>query len=166
MKHTKNSKNSTTTTMVGSTTTTKAPNKEVEIIRLLATPTVDLWKLRALALSEGGLLNGKAISSFPEVHPHALTNATNLLAPPYVLTYLILLAQIPFDNVPGLSWLACILPQKSPPFNPLTAVTWRRVWTWKRLNATWRAVRGIYSREINGPNASKWKANATAAWPS
>lgn len=61
--------------MVGSTTTTttttKAPNKEVEIIRLLAAPTVDLWKLRALALSEGGLLNGKAISSFPEVHPHA-----------------------------------------------------------------------------------------------
>ena len=33
-------------------------HKEQEIADLLAQPVVDLWKLRALAISPGGLVNG------------------------------------------------------------------------------------------------------------
>ena len=33
-------------------------NKAEEIRRVLSEPVVDLWKLRELALSEGGLVNG------------------------------------------------------------------------------------------------------------
>lgn len=33
--------------------------KAEEIRRILSEPVVDLWKLRELALSEGGLVNGK-----------------------------------------------------------------------------------------------------------
>ena len=38
--------------------------KAEEIRRILSEPVVDLWKLRELALSEGGLVNGK-----PSQHP-------------------------------------------------------------------------------------------------
>lgn len=33
-------------------------DKAEEIDRILSTPDVDLWRLRELALSEGGLVNG------------------------------------------------------------------------------------------------------------
>jgi hypothetical protein len=40
--------------------------KKAEEIRLvLSGPDVDLWKLRELALTEGGLVNGKFVSSIP-----------------------------------------------------------------------------------------------------
>jgi hypothetical protein len=34
--------------------------KAEEIRRVLSEPVVDLWKLRELALTEGGLVNGKS----------------------------------------------------------------------------------------------------------
>lgn len=37
-----------------------AEPKELQIQRLLASPVVDLWKLREHALTEGGLLNGES----------------------------------------------------------------------------------------------------------
>ena len=36
--------------------------KTEEIRRILSEPVVDLWKLRELALTEGGLVNGKSYS--------------------------------------------------------------------------------------------------------
>lgn len=36
--------------------------KAEEIRRILSEPVVDLWKLRELALTEGGLVNGKSYS--------------------------------------------------------------------------------------------------------
>ena len=36
--------------------------KADEIGRVLAEPVVDLWKLRELALTEGGLVNGKCLA--------------------------------------------------------------------------------------------------------
>ena len=40
----------------------KAEEKAKEISALLDQPEIDLWKLRALAISEGGLVNGKEAS--------------------------------------------------------------------------------------------------------
>ena len=37
--------------------------KAAEITQVLSNPKVDLWKLRELALSEGGLVNGKLLST-------------------------------------------------------------------------------------------------------
>jgi hypothetical protein len=36
-----------------------SPSKEEEISLVLSEPDVDLWRLRELALSEGGLINGE-----------------------------------------------------------------------------------------------------------
>ena len=36
----------------------KLANKAEEIRHILSEPTVDLWRLRELAISEGGLVNG------------------------------------------------------------------------------------------------------------
>ncbi len=48
----------TTTNTAGSTLITMTAKTE-EIRRILSEPVVDLWKLRELALTEGGLVNGK-----------------------------------------------------------------------------------------------------------
>ena len=39
--------------------------KAEEIRRILSEPVVDLWKLRELALTEGGLVNGKFYFASP-----------------------------------------------------------------------------------------------------
>lgn len=38
--------------------------KAEEIIQVLSEPQVDLWKLRELALSDGGLVNGVFVAVF------------------------------------------------------------------------------------------------------
>ena len=38
----------------------KGKTKEEEILRVLGAPVVDLWELRRLALTQGGLLNGES----------------------------------------------------------------------------------------------------------
>ncbi|KAL7538043.1 hypothetical protein ACHAXR_010136 [Thalassiosira sp. AJA248-18] len=64
------------------TTSTSAPNntaaKAEEIRRVLSEPTVDLWKLRELALTEGGLVNDSlrklAWPKLVGVHPYGYNN--------------------------------------------------------------------------------------------
>jgi hypothetical protein len=41
-------------------------DKIVELQRVLAEPVVDLWRLRELALSEGGLVNGASVENATE----------------------------------------------------------------------------------------------------
>ena len=43
-------------------------SKADEIGRVLSEPVVDLWKLRELALTEGGLVNGKFVNCSIDCH--------------------------------------------------------------------------------------------------
>ena len=50
--------------MVFSSAMNEVPEGKAELIQqVLSEPKVDLWKLRELALSEGGLVNGASIES-------------------------------------------------------------------------------------------------------
>jgi hypothetical protein len=48
-----------TSTMKEAVSAAYLTEKAQEIERVLSGPEIDLWKLRELALSEGGLVNGK-----------------------------------------------------------------------------------------------------------
>jgi hypothetical protein len=47
------------TTMDAHAPLAKLVSKAEELHRVLAAPTVDMWKLRELSLSDGGLVDGK-----------------------------------------------------------------------------------------------------------
>lgn len=53
------------TKMSAFATPTAMAEKAEEIRRILSEPVVDLWKLRELALTEGGLVNGKFYFALP-----------------------------------------------------------------------------------------------------